>query len=247
MNGKLTPNSVTTNRIHDRFFRGRIPRFTFIVLYIAGGIFLCPAQSMLNWRTGSLPKDEPQSVYHPDPQDAWNRIFYCLFTRTIKTRLSEDFGEGAPFASAQLMGFPDARVSENLFERIEGGDGSNDPLYPSFLSPAGVAQALAEPRYSMLRRALADALGEGRIRPALDRALMQNDAWAAFDILYERSRFRGADAELLAGRRNELLPLLARFIRKLALTSKEIKELPNNYAAISRTRRLPDLFGARSG
>jgi hypothetical protein len=237
---------VTTNRIRNKLFRHTLPHLSVIVLYLAGVIFLCPAQSVLNSRTGSLPKDELQAVYHPDPQDAWNRIFYCLFTRTIKTRLSEDFSEGAPFTSAQLMGLPGVRVSANLFERIEGGDGAQDPLYPSFLSYAGVAQALAEPRYSMLKRALADALGESRIRPALNRALMQNDIWAAFDILYQRSRFRGAEAELLAGHRSELLPLLARFIRKLALTSQEIKELPSNYAAASRTKRLPDLFGTRS-
>jgi hypothetical protein len=236
---------VTTNLIRNRVFWHKIPRLIFLALYVAGTILLCLSQSVPKWLTGSLPKDEPQGIYHPNAQDAWNRIFYCLFTRTVKTRLSEDFGEGAPFTSAQLMGSPNARVSANLFERIEGGDGSNDPLYPSILSSAGGAQALAEPRYSMLRSALGDALGERRIRPTLDRALMQNDAWAAFDILYQRSRFRGAEAELLAGRRGELLSLLARFIRKLALTTKEIKELPNNYAAASGSHRLPDLFGTR--
>jgi hypothetical protein len=42
------------------------------------------------------------------------------------------------------------------------------------------------------------------------------------------------------------LPLLARFIRRLALTPKEIKRLPDNYAAASGVHRLPNLFGPRS-
>ncbi len=234
------------NRIRNKLSRRRLPRLAVIVLHVAALALLCSAQSGLSPRFGSLPKDELQAVYHPDPGDAWNRIFYCLFTRTVKTRLSQDFSEGAPFTSAPMMGFPEFRVSTSLFERIEGGDGANDPLYPSFLTSAGAAQALVEPRYSMLRRALADALGESRDRPALDRALMQGDVWAAFDILSERSRFGGPQGESLAERRSELLPLLARFIRKLALRPEEIKGLPDNYAAASGVHRLPDLFGTRS-
>src|SRR5262245_23900188 len=239
-------HGVETSRIHNKLSRRRLPRLAVIVLHIAALALLCSAQSGLNPRFGSLPKDEPQAVYHPDPGDAWNRIFYCLFTRTVKTRLSQDFSEGAPFTSAQMMGFPDFRVSASLFERIEGGDGANDPLYPSFFTFAGAAQALMEPRYSMLRTALADALGESRDRPALDRALMQGDVWAAFDILSGYRRIVGPQGESLDERRSELSPMLARFIRKLALTPEEIKRLPDNYAAASVVHRLPDLFGTRS-
>jgi hypothetical protein len=145
-----------------------------------------------------------------------------------------------------MMGFPEFRVSASPFERIESGDGANDPLYPSFLTSAGSAQALVEPRYSMLKRALADALGESRDRPAVDRALMQGDVWAAFDILSGYRRIVGPQGESLDERRSELLPLLARFIRKLALTPEEIKRLPDNYAAASVVHRLPDLFRTRS-
>src|SRR5215475_9269036 len=235
-----------TNHIHNKLSRRRILRLAVIVLHIAALALLCSAQSGLDPRFGSLPKDEPQAVYHPDPGDAWNRIFYCLFTRTVKTRLSQDFSEGAPFTSAQMMGFPEFRVSASLFERIESGDGANDPLYPSFFTSAGAAQALVEPRYSLLKRALADALGESRDRPALDRALMQGDVWAAFDVLSEYRRITGPQGESLDERRSELLPMLARFIKKLALTPEEIKRLPDNYAAASAVHRLPDLFGTRS-
>jgi hypothetical protein len=235
-----------TNRIRNKLSRRRLTDLAVIVLHVAALALLCTAQSGRSSRFGSLPKDEPQAIYHPDQGDSWNRIFYCLFTRTVKTRLSQDFSEGAPFTSVPMIGFPDFRVSTSLFERIEGGDGANDPLYPSFLTSAGAAQALVEPRYSMLKRALAEALGEGLDRPALNRAMMQGDVWAAFDILSERSRFGGLERESLAERRSELLPLLARFIRKLALTPEEIKGLPDNYAAASGVHRLPDLFETRT-
>src|SRR5579859_399339 len=75
-----------------------------------------------NHRSGSLEKDEPQAVYAADTKDAWNRVFYCLFTRTIKTRLSGDFEDGKPFDPSQVMGFPQLLVSRRSFQRIEGGD-----------------------------------------------------------------------------------------------------------------------------
>ena len=231
------------NRIRNKLSRRRLSRLAVIILYVVALAMLCSAQSGLNPRFGSLPKDEPQAIYHPDPEDSWNRIFYCLFTRTVKTRLSQDFSEGAPFISGRRGIYSEFRFSTVLFERIESGDGAIDPLYPASV---GAAQALVEPRYSMLKRALADALGESRDRPALDRALMQGDVWAAFDILSGYRRIVGPQGESLDERRSELASLLARFIRKLALMPEEIKRLPDNYAAASGVHRLPDLFGPQS-
>src|SRR5262245_56828416 len=210
---------MMTNRIHNKLSRRRLPRLAVIVLHVAALALLCSAQSGLNPRSGSLPKDEPQAIYHPDPADSWNRIFYCLFTRTVKTRLSQDFSEGAPFISGRMGIYSEFRFSASLFDRRESGDGANDPLYPGSV---GAAQALVEPRYSMLKRALADALGENRDRPALDRALMQGDVWAAFDILSGYRRIVGPQGESLDERRSELAPVLARFIRKLALQPEEM-------------------------
>src|SRR5215475_11321426 len=231
------------NRFRDKLSRRSLPRLSAIVLHFVALALLCSAQSGLGPRFGSLPKDEPQAIYQPDPGDSWNRIFYCLFTRTVKTRLSQDFSEGAPLISGRMGIYSEFRFSASLFDRIESGDGANDPLYPG---AAGAAQALVEPRYSMLKRALADALGENRDRPALDRALMQGDVWAAFDILSGYRRIVGPQGESLDERRSELAPMLARFIRKLALRPEEIKSLPDNYAAASAVHRLPDLFGPRS-
>src|SRR5215472_16399665 len=102
------------------------------------------------YQVGSLPKDEPQAVYSADRDDSWNRIFYCLFTRTVQLRLSDDFLEGAPYSQPTQTRFPQRSISDGTFERIEGGDRAIEPLYPSFLTSSGPFQVLDEPRYSQL-------------------------------------------------------------------------------------------------
>jgi hypothetical protein len=188
------------------------------------------------------------TVYSPDPDDSWNRIFSSLFTRTVKARLSSELPGGAPFARTQYVMFPHAlSVSTRTLERVETGDRAVEPLYPSFLSAAGVTQVLSEPLYTQLRQALEDALAENTTSPPLARALMQTDAWAAYDLLYRNASFGGASDQQLRERRDQLLPLLARFVRKLALTRGEIEALPDNYAAASVRNNLPALFDPASG
>jgi hypothetical protein len=187
------------------------------------------------------------AVYAADPKDAWNRIFQLLFTRTVKARLSSEFKEGAPFALAEGMGVPALRISTRVFAQAEIGDRAIEPLYPSFFTGSGALQVLTEPRYSQLKQALTDALNERALRPPLVRALMQSDAWAAYDILFERRHFGTSNDRRFIEREEELLLLLARFIRKLALTPQEIEFLPNNYSAAVTAKYLPDLFSAQSG
>src|SRR5260370_41686030 len=43
--------------------------------------------------------DDSQTVYSDNPADPWNRIFGTLFSRMVRTRLSPDFPEGAPFTT----------------------------------------------------------------------------------------------------------------------------------------------------
>jgi hypothetical protein len=82
---------------------------------------------------------------------------------------------------------------------------------------------------------------------------MQADLWAAYDILRAPRVFRSSpgrgvtDTDVLGKRRDDLLPLLARAIRSLALTRAEIAALPDMYALAARTHSLPDLFGMQSG
>lgn len=191
--------------------------------------------------------DNPQSIYAADPNDSWNRIFRALFTRTIKHRMSDAFPEGAPFVAFQVpMGSFPLRLSKEKFSRMEVGDRAIEPLYPTFLSSDGPLQVLNEPHFSELTNALREAIDETKDRSPIERALMQADVWAAYDILYERRNSiarRGADISGNA----KLLDLLRQFIRKLSLSSEEIKSLKNNYLLAAERNKLPDLFSSSTG
>jgi hypothetical protein len=175
-------------------------------------------------------------------------VFSSLFTRTVKARVSAEFADRGPFTQIQYGQFPhELSVSTRVFERTETGDRAIEPLYPSFLSSVGMSQVLSGPLYSQLKQALGDAINEKAARPAIDRALMQSDVWAAFDLLYgHRSGFAVVDNQSRE-HTDQLLTLLARFIRKLALTRSEIEALPDNYAAASPHNNLPALFDPDSG
>jgi hypothetical protein len=206
---------------------------------------LCEAQPRPSYRARSLSKDEPQAIYSSDPNDAWNRIFHCLFTRTVPVRASNEFRDAGPFTTFYVNSSTDrTSLSVRSLERVESGDGAIDPLYPSFSSTDGRSLVLTEPRFSQLHDALAAALKETIRRPPLARALMQGDAWAAYDLLhdYGTDKTRAEQA-----RCDQLLELLARFIKKLALTPGEIDQLPDNYGAAARIGKVPDLFAPESG
>ena len=214
-----------------------------VVLVLSSFIALIRLDSQPGWAQTPA----RQEIYAADPNDAWNRIFCSLFSRIVKAHLSADFDEGAPFARIQYRQLPHAlSISTRLFERVETGDRAIEPLYPSFFTSQGVSQVLSEPLYSQLKQALTDALEENRARPLLDRALMQSDAWAAYDLLF-RNSFTRAESQQFHERRDELLPLLARFIKKLSLTQEEIDALPDNYAAAAASNHLPGLFDGSSG
>jgi hypothetical protein len=199
-----------------------------------------PEKTAPDYRAGSLAKEGPQGVYATDPTDPWNRIFYCLFTRTVQTRLADDFPEGKPF-DIKVRGLS---VSRRLFQRIEPGDRAIEPFYPSHFVRYGKApfERWVALRYAPLKQALQDALRERADRAPLARALMQSDVWAAYDRLSAYEARRREDQE----RRQEILSLLGRFARKLALTPAEIKALPDNYAAAADVHDLPDVFAAES-
>src|SRR5580704_7047264 len=149
----------------------------------------------------------PQPIYSSDPNDAWNRIFYFLFSRRVEIRLSDLFPEGAPFVDG---------ISTRLFERDEIGDRAIDPLYPSHFVNIGNRLVLADPAYSDFEKALQDALNEKAQRPVIARALMQNDLWGAHDILFYP--FLPEDEKELGQRRLATLDLISRLIWKIALT-----------------------------
>lgn len=183
--------------------------------------------------------DNPKSIYAADPNDSWNRIFRVLFTRTVKARVSDAFPEGAPFGPFQVrMGSFSIRLSKEKISRTEIGDRAIEPLYPTFFTAAGPLQVFSEPLFSELTTALREAIDETKTRAPIERALMQADVWAAYDILYSVRHAVSTE------RSTKLLGLLRQFLRKLALSSDEIKSLKSNYVAAAR---LPNLFSTENG
>jgi hypothetical protein len=141
-----------------------------LVLILIGLPITWAAMAPSDYRAGSLAKQEAQTIYAADPHDAWNRIFYLLFTRPIKFRLTEDFGYEGSFVLVSTMGNPSLRVTSQIFERIGSGDRAIDPLYPNFLGAKGTESVLVDPQFSELKQALRDASAELTPRPPLQPA-----------------------------------------------------------------------------
>lgn len=217
------------------------------ICFFLGALF--DGEPRADQRKDGAEADEPQAIYAKNPDDPWNRIFYCLFSRRVTYRYSNEFPEGAPFNPPTYVPMsPDARdlqVSTGLFERFETGDRAIDPLYPidpAYPSPySGPRQVLNDPLYTQLVEALREAQNEKTKRPALARALMQSDLWAAFDILYAHP------LEQLEEHRRILLEMLAYFLKKIALPRVVIEALPDNYSLALGESGLPDLFAASGG
>jgi hypothetical protein len=198
-----------------------------------------------SYRAGSLAQDEPQAIYSSHVNDAANRLFYLLFTRTVKLRAAEDFLDAAPFLSLFQTNGTTLSVSERVLERIESGDRAIEPLHP-FDPPGarmrGVIGALSDPRFARLEQALRDALVDADKRPALQRALLQSDVWAAYDIV--RKHYLSPRTSDDKPRCEIILALCAKVVKKLALTAAEAKALPDNLTAAARAGQVPDLLAA---
>jgi len=190
---------------------------------------------------------EPQMVcvYSEDWKDPWNRIFRVLFTASYQVRISDGFPEAAPFDPFYVrMGSFPILLSRMPFSRFELGDRAIEPVYPAFFTNERPRQVFSEQAWTELTTALQLALDEPKNRSPIERALMQADVWAAYDIIYEKGVEAGVDTQ---ERKPALLSLLRRFIRKLALTSDEIKTLRNNYLDAVNESKLPKLFSPESG
>jgi hypothetical protein len=191
---------------------------------------------------------KPEPVYAPEANDAWNRLFCFLFSRRLEVRLSDEFPEGAPFTKAGVdenLLRAGRQVSTQTFERSELGDRAIDPLYPGSLDGAAARLILSDPNYGDFTKALRDAILDKTQRSPLARALMQSDLWSAHDIFFVP--LLPADEKSLGDRRRLVVDLIARFIRKIALTPDEIKALPDNYSVATRQYSLPDVFHQNSG
>jgi hypothetical protein len=91
---------------------------------------------------------------------------------------------------------------------------------------------LAKPSHQRALRALDDFVrthAENRIHDPLKRAMLQRDLWAVFDWSVKRPSRQGANEHAYDKEKQELQVRLAKVMRLVALTPKEIRSLPNNY------------------
>jgi hypothetical protein len=124
------------------------------------------------------------------------------------------------------------RLHEALFVRKDAsgvtyGSDSLDPLL--WLNSTHL---LSEPSHRRALRVLDEFLqthAENLIRDPVKRAILQHDLWAIFDWSIEREPERPGKPEYEREKR-ELQTRLVEALRRLALTSKQIESLPDNYA-----------------
>src|SRR5438445_576484 len=91
---------------------------------------------------------------------------------------------------------------------------------------------LAAPSHQRALRVLDEFLhthAENLIRDPLKRAILQRDLWAVFDWAVQQRPERPGETEYEPEKR-ELQARLAAVLRQIALTSKQIESLPDNYA-----------------
>ena len=201
---------------------------------------------------GALAANEPQPIYAADPKDAWNQVFFMLFTRSIPARVIAD---GVPVFAA---GDDRLRLGNRRVTRIESGDRAIDPLYPSWLwmgsslfdfDEKNAWRILREPRYSQFVVALESVRRTAASHPPLARALMQADLWSVYDMLHAFMQL--SDGRVSAERAEQqrraqaLLPVVGTTMRALALPAEEIAGLPNTYAAAAKALHLPNLLDDR--
>jgi hypothetical protein len=154
-------------------------------------------------------------LFAPDPQHPWNRLHRFFYVRT--------YGDKKTFAYDGLEA-PLGRVGSFL---------TADPSHKEALT-----------LLDDFIKADADKL----IHDPLKRALMQRDLWYVFDKLAETSpatlEFEEEPADRQS-RRRDVERRLARVMRRLELSEKEVRALPDNYADALKSAKFPAAFDPR--
>jgi hypothetical protein len=159
--------------------------------------------------------DEPspsRAVYDPDPEHLWNRLYEALFVRVGP--------DGRAYGQDRLEPLL-WRASKHLLE--EHSNKRAIALLEEFLKNKG----------------------EKLIDDPLKRALLQRDLWLVFNWLegsHDNFAEPRLEADVASAAQERLRRPLAAVIGRLALSRKEIQELPDNYAAAVVSNRFARRF-----
>ncbi len=142
-----------------------------------------------------------QPIYDADPQHLWNRLHAALFLRVG----------------------PDGHVY--------GQDRLEPLLWPQSMH---LLEEQSHDRVVAVLKEFLDKSGERLVEDATKKAVLQRDLWLVFNWLegphlgFAKNSFTAKETQAAQQR---IRPLLARAINRLALTAKEIQNLPENYRA----------------
>ena len=167
------------------------------------------------------------TLYDPDPKHLWNRLHRALHIRAM---VPDDGEREPPQYAAQT--FDPNDLDPFFWYR-------HDPYYrehPYLLSGPAYREALA------LLDEFLDKQGEGLVKEPLKRALLQRDLWTLFDWAADPDWSKLDEKKQFVNERRELQTRLGRVIPRLALSAKEIEQLPDNYAAAVKAERYPAEF-----
>ena len=174
------------------------------------------------------PDGAGMTLYDPDPKHLWNRLHLALHVRVMVP----DGEREPPQYAAQT--FDPNDLDPFFWYR-------HDPYYrehPYLLSGPAYREALA------LLDEFLDKQGEGLVKDSLKRAILQRDLWTMFDWAADPDWTKLDEKKQFVNERRELQTRLGRVIPRLALSAKEIEQLPDNYAAAVKAERYPAEFHA---
>src|SRR5262249_24641680 len=89
-----------------------------------------------------------------------------------------------------------------------------------------------------------DKQGERLVKDSLKRALLQRDLWTLFDWAAAPDWTKLDEKNQFINERRELQTRLGCVIPRLALSAREIEQLPDNYATAVKAKRYPAEFHA---
>jgi hypothetical protein len=193
------------------------------VLAASLGVFFAGAPA--DTRVMAAPPDGAGiTLYDRDPKHLWNRLHLALHVRELVPD-----GE-----MPQKTAFDPNELDPFFWYR-------HDPYYrehPYLLSGAAYREALA------ILDEFLDKQGESLVKDPLQRALLQRDLWTLFDWATAADWSKLEEKHQFESERRELQTRLSRVISRLALSAKQIEQLPDNYAATVQAKRYPAEFHA---